>query len=359
VVGPLQENGALKKEKNSSIAERIIQRLVDVNKGWLLLLTIIFSEIFTFIWNVINGIVFYGRIDYTLLQIGVIDSFFVAVMVGGALIYFLTEIKHTQLSNVDLQEEINERKHAEERLEIAHQFLQSAYEDLKSLDEMKSNLIANVSHELRTPLYIAKGSLELAGDEISREERLKLLEMADEALTRQNLIIGDLMEASYLGATEIMLELDEVDINDSISYVTKQVEDLISQKDIKLEVNIEKNVREVKANKKQLAHVLSNLLGNAVKFSKKGGKISINAIKKGRFVELSVADNGVGIAEESLPKVFDKFFQADATTGRAYGGTGMGLAVVKEIIETHGGNVGVESKLEKGSRFYFTLQIAK
>lgn len=355
----MQENGALKNEENSSIAERIIQRLVDANKGWLLLLTIIFSEIFTAITNVVNGIVFYGKIDYTILRIGVIDSFFVSVIVGGALIYFLTEIKQTQLSNVDLLAEVIERKQAEERLEIAHQFLQSAYEDLKSLDEMKSNLIANVSHELRTPLYIAKGSLELAGDEISREERLKLLEMADDALTRQNFIIDDLMEASHLGAREIELELEEVDINDIMTYVTKQIEDLISQNDMKLEVIVEENVPRVRANKKQLAHVMRNLLDNAVKFSEKGCKISIQARKEGRFVEVSVADIGVGIAEESLPNVFDKFFQADATTGRAYGGTGMGLAVVKEIIEAHGGKVGVESKLGEGSRFYFTLRAAK
>ncbi len=355
----MQGNEVAPDDNDISLLERVIEKLVEANKWRLLILFILLSEIFTAITNVINGIVFYGRIDYTLMQIGVIDSFFVSVIVGGALIYFLTEIKMTQLSNSDLQEEINERKQAEERLEIAHQFLQSAYEDLKSLDEMKSNLIANVTHELRTPLFIAKGSLELAGDEISTDEGIKLLVMADDALTRQNFIIDDLMEASHLGAMETTLELEDININDSIADVTKRIKDLISQKDIELEVNVERSVKEVKANKKQLAHVLRNLLGNAVKFSEAWGIISIQVIKKGRFVEVSVKDNGVGIAEESIPKVFDKFFQADATTGRTYGGTGMGLAVVKDIIEAHGGTVGVESKPGKGSRFYFTLQVAK
>lgn len=253
----------------------------------------------------------------------------------------------------------SERKKAEEELEEAYVELQKAYGDLKSLDEMKTNLIANVSHELRTPLYIAKGSLELVADEQDIEERNKLLKMADEALIRQNLIIGDLMEASLLGTKDRVLKMEAVDINDVISSTVKQIKDSISQKDLKLEVTVEQDLPKVLASEKQLDHVLRNLLGNAIKFNKKEGRISIEARQKGKFVEVGVTDTGVGIAESDFSKVFDKFFQADTSTVRTYGGTGMGLAVVKEIVEAHGGKVGVESERGKGTRFYFTLKIAK
>jgi signal transduction histidine kinase len=252
-----------------------------------------------------------------------------------------------------------ERKKAEEELEEAYEELQRAYGDLKSLDELKSNLIANVSHELRTPLYIAKGSLELLEDGPQKEERDKLLKMAEEALVRQNLIIDDLMEASYLETKKMEPRLEAVDIIDAISTLTEQIKHIISRNEMKLDVLIEENLPKVRANRRQLEHVMRNLLSNAIKFNKKGGKISIEAKLKGKFVEVCVADTGIGIAESNLIKVFDKFFQADTSTDRVYGGTGMGLAVVKEIVEAHGGKVGVESEPGKGSRFYFILQIAK
>jgi signal transduction histidine kinase len=128
---------------------------------------------------------------------------------------------------------------------------------------------------------------------------------------------------------------------------------------MKTEVRIEKNLPFVKANQKQVEHILRNLINNSIKFNKKGGKISIDAKKKGKFVEVAIKDTGIGIPKDKLPRVFDRFYQIDSSTVRVYGGTGLGLSVVKELIEVHGGEIGVESSPGKGSRFRFTLPIAK
>ena len=249
-------------------------------------------------------------------------------------------------------QDITERKRAKDAL-------QKAYEDLKSIDELKSNLIANVTHELRTPLTIVMSSLELAKAEEDIKNINELLDTALEAMMRQNIIVGDLIEASQIERGICGLDLKSTELKKIISNTSSEFIPVVKQQGIKMNVLVQKDLPRVKANQKQLEHILRNLISNAIKFNKKGGKISIDAKKKGKFVEASVADTGVGITKEALPKVFDRFYQADSSTSRAYGGTGMGLSVVKEIVEAHGGNIGVESKPGEGSRFYFTVPIYK
>jgi signal transduction histidine kinase len=184
--------------------------------------------------------------------------------------------------------------------------------------------------------------------------------MAIEALDRQDSIVGDLLEAAQLekGDRDAAASVG-IDLAPVIDHVSDEFTPLITQNKLKIEIQVSKSLPVVKVDQKQLEHILRNLLSNAIKFNEKGGKISIAARKKGKFVEVSVADTGIGIPKNKLPKVFDRFYQADASTGRPFGGTGLGLSVVKEIIEMHSGEIGVESKSGKGSRFYFTLPIVK
>jgi PAS domain S-box-containing protein len=235
-----------------------------------------------------------------------------------------------------------------------------AYEKLKSLDELKDNLIANVTHELRTPLTIVMSSLEVARDERDKEERNGFLEIAMDALIHQNSIIGDLIEVSKIEKNEEkMPKLKKVDLARIIDLVSVEFTPLILRREIKTNVCVQKDLPMVRANQKQLEHILRNLFSNTIKFNKKGGKISVEARKKGEFVEVVISDTGIGIPKDKLPKVFDRFYQVDTSTDRAYGGTGLGLAVVREIVEAHGGKIGIESEPREGSRFYFTLPIAK
>jgi signal transduction histidine kinase len=233
-----------------------------------------------------------------------------------------------------------------------------AYEELKSLDELKSNLIANVSHELRTPLAVARGALELAEGEEDKERKNGLLKMAVDAIVRQNLIVDDLIEAAYMEKSKMELKLEDVNLALIIALVSGEFKPMLIKDKIKMKVNIEENLPMARANHKQLEHILRNLIGNAIKFNKEGGKITIEAREKKGMVEVCVRDTGIGIPEDKLDKVFERLYQVDSSLTRRYGGTGLGLAVVKEIVEAYGGKISVESEL-KGTRFCFTLPIAK
>ncbi|MBU2559949.1 PAS domain-containing sensor histidine kinase [archaeon] len=237
--------------------------------------------------------------------------------------------------------------------------LKTAYTDLKSLDELKGNIIANVTHELRTPITIAESALELAMDEEDEKKKKELLGMAIEALTRQNTIVGDLIEASQLGMGILELEFESIDLGHNLDSIVAEFEPVFIKREMKTEVHIEKGLPSVRANQKQLEHILRNLINNSIKFNKKGGKITLSAAKKGKVVEVVIKDTGIGIPKDKLPKIFDRFYQADSSTVRVYGGTGLGLSVVRDLIEAHGGEIGVESREGKGSRFFFTLPVAR
>jgi PAS domain S-box-containing protein len=248
-------------------------------------------------------------------------------------------------------QDITERKRAEDALK-------KAYNELKSIDELKSNLIANVSHELRTPLTIVMSSLELARTEENTEDRNELLDTAAEAMMRQDTIVGDLIEAAQIERGLNGLDLKRTELKEIIDNTLSEFAPIAKQQEIEMNVKLQSDLPKVKADEKQLDHILRNLISNAIKFNKKGGKISIEARKNREFVKTSVTDTGIGIPSETLPKIFDRFYQADSSTSRSYGGTGMGLAVVKEMVESQGGTIGVDSKPGEGSRFYFTLLIS-
>lgn len=247
-----------------------------------------------------------------------------------------------------------ELKSAYRKLQTTHEELKEAYEELKSLDELKSNILANVSHELRTPITVAKGAIELAMDEENPGERRRFLKMALDALTRQNFIVADILEAAKFEKGEVELNLEAVDVVQMIKLVRDEFEPMLVTEGIKMEVNVE-NIPPAKADPQQLKHVLRNLISNAIKFNRKGGSVTIEAREKGSMVEVCVSDTGIGIPEDKLEKIFERFYQMDSSPTRHYGGTGMGLAIVKEVVEAHGGEVMVKSKLGEGSTFCFTL----
>lgn len=237
--------------------------------------------------------------------------------------------------------------------------LEKTVRELKAVDELKNNLLANVSHELRTPITIAKGALELAMDEKNVKKRNGLLKMAVNALVRQNFIVGDLIEAANLERSKSELKMEEVNLVQLITLVSDEFKPMLIKDKIKMKISIENCLPPVRADNKQLKHVLRNLISNAIKFNKEGGEIIIEARERGNMVEVCVSDTGIGIPEDRLDKIFERFYQVDSSPSRRYGGTGLGLAIVKETVEAHGGRITVESKLGKGSRFCFTLPAAR
>jgi signal transduction histidine kinase len=238
----------------------------------------------------------------------------------------------------------------------AEEALKKAYQELKSLDEMKNNIIANITHELRTPITIALTSLELAITENDSQARERALRLGIKALHRQNRIVQDLLEVARKEKKELEINVETIDINDVAFLAVEEMLPAAGEKGIKINLDLP-NIW-VKADLEKIRHVLLNLLDNALKFTEQGGNINISARVKGDMAVVCVEDNGIGIGEEFHGKIFDRLYQVDATSTRRFGGTGMGLAVAKEVINTHGGIIWVESEKGKGSKFYFTLPIS-
>jgi PAS domain S-box-containing protein len=247
--------------------------------------------------------------------------------------------------------DVTEERRAEEELK-------AAYEELKTLDETKSNIITNITHELRTPIIIAGAAIELAMEEEDKAARNEALIRARRALARQDKVIENLIEVARLERKEYELHLEDVDMADLLVISLGKIKAYAKAKGLKVENSIEEGLI-VRADFNALERVIWNLLDNAVKFTREGGCIKVEARRESGDVEVSVTDTGMGIAEEHLDKIFDRLYQVDASTGRRNGGTGMGLAVAKEIVEAHGGKIGVESRLGEGSRFWFRLPEAR
>ncbi len=226
--------------------------------------------------------------------------------------------------------------------------------EIKIIDEMKNNIISNISHELRTPITIMRGFIEVAMGEKDLKKRNEYLSRAINAIDRQNRMVQDLIETAMGEIKNLDLVFGNVDFKDILETSLKDVEPKAKLSDISIKTELEKNLY-VKADQQQLTYVLTKLMDNAIKFTENGGKLEVHAKHKDGFVEVCVKDTGIGISKENLNKIFDKFFQVDATTTRKYSGSGVGLTISKNIIEKHGGNIWVESEVGKGTTFFFTI----
>jgi signal transduction histidine kinase len=244
-------------------------------------------------------------------------------------------------------------------VEAANKFLRESVERLKEVDKMKDQLLSNVSHELRTPITIVKSALELMMDEDMSEEQGKLVVMSKSNLNRLDTLVGDLLYFSK-GEKEIPEEeIEKVSLKDVIKEAVSGISHMAELNDIAISTNLSKKLPKLDGSKSRLNQVFTNLLGNAIKFNKEKGSITIKAdyTKGDEMVNVSISDTGVGIPREQLPRVFERFYQVDGTTSRKFGGTGLGLAITKSIIQAHGGKIWIESVVDKGTTFHFTLPI--
>ncbi|MGB9716458.1 MAG: response regulator [Thermodesulfovibrionales bacterium] len=279
-------------------------------------------------------------------------------------------IERVSSSSKKLEEEI-ERKTAllNERTRLLG-LLERANKDLRELDRLKSTFLANMSHELRTPMNAIIGYTELLLDrvdgDINEEQEKSLRKVATNARHLLQLI-NDVLDISKIEAGKIELDIKELDIKWLIDSVIPTFEPMMKQKGLTLSINIEEGLPFVYGDEERIKQILINLLSNAVKFTHKGG-ITINArlsergVKPGEppiFMEICVEDTGIGIKEEDIDRIFDKFVQVDLTTVRQYEGTGLGLSITRGLVSLHKGMIWVTSKYGEGSRFCFTLPVNK
>jgi signal transduction histidine kinase len=269
---------------------------------------------------------------------------------------------------------ISEDKRDLENLVVERtQFIEQLEKDkieLKELDKLKSTFLANVSHELRTPMNTIIGYTALLLDRVDgpvNEEQEKSLKKVATNAKHLLRLINDVLDISKMESGEIGLDIKELDLKWLIEAVKPAFEPLIKQKRLTLTVNIDEGLPFIYGDEERIKQILINLLSNAVKFTHQGGitisaKLSDQGIKSGElplFTEICVEDTGIGIKEENLSRIFEKFFQVDPSSVRQYEGTGLGLSLTKGLVSLHKGMIWVTSTYGKGSRFCFTLPLRK
>lgn len=236
--------------------------------------------------------------------------------------------------------------------------LQHALNKLTELNQLKSNFISNISHELRTPLTHIKGYLELLLDRglgPVTEDQSHALSVMYRASQRLENLISDLLRISMSARGEFTLNMTSLSLPAIMHSVEAQSESKASTRKITLKTRMPGELPPVRGDKEKLTWVLMQLVDNAVKFTEPGGQVVISAKKTPQGVCLDVTDTGVGIPEDRLDEIFEPFHQLDGSSTRRHEGTGLGLALVRRIVEAHGALIRVRSKEGQGTRFEFTL----
>ncbi len=232
---------------------------------------------------------------------------------------------------------------------------------LKQLEKYRKDFVGNVSHELKTPIFNIQGyilTLLDGGLEDNSINRL-YLERTEKSINRMISIVEDLESISRLESGEMKPEYSEFDIIKLVEEVYEGMELKARNKSIKLGfvTNYNKPIKVV-ADRKRILEVMNNLVVNSINYGRKGGKTTVSFMDMGQNILVDVTDNGIGISEKDIPRIFERFYRTDKSRSRDQGGTGLGLAIVKHIIEAHNQTINVRSKVEQGSSFVFTLKKA-
>ncbi|TMQ60591.1 MAG: response regulator [Candidatus Eisenbacteria bacterium] len=232
------------------------------------------------------------------------------------------------------------------------------YERTKELDRMKSEFVAVVSHEVRTPLTSIKGSLELLGDErfhVLPPPQRELLSICQANAERLISLINDILDFSKLESSKLSLNFESVAVGKIVPEAVDHIRNLAAMKGVAIDVHVEGSAGVIEADPMRVAQVITNLLGNAIKFSPEKSKIEVWVRGTESEVIVDVRDHGKGITQRDMSRLFQRFAQLDSSTTRKAGGTGLGLVISKGIVEQHGGKIWAESSMGKGSTFSFSL----
>ncbi|HEX8137657.1 MAG TPA: ATP-binding protein [Pyrinomonadaceae bacterium] len=247
---------------------------------------------------------------------------------------------------------------SEERLRVALDSERAARTEAEAASRLKDEFLATVSHELRTPLTAVLGWAHLlrAGGQLADAEREHALEVIERNARSQNQLIEDLLDVSRIITGKLRLDVRPVE---PVSFIEAAIEAVVpaaEAKGILIHRSLNAGVPEVSGDPARLQQVVWNLLSNAIKFTPRGGRVEVRLERTNSHLEISVTDSGAGIEAEFLPYVFDRFRQADGSTRRQHGGLGLGLAIVRHLVELHGGSVGAASPGE-GLGATFTVRL--
>ena len=298
---------------------------------------------------------------------GSIDSALEA-MKRGASDYLMKPLNLDELI-IRIRKVLEEKQRFVRLKDFADQ-LERANQELRRVDAMKSEFVSVASHELRTPLAAIKNAVQLmlsgkTGEVNENQE--KFLSMADRNINRLTNILNNLLNLSRIESGKVELKFENITLKRVIDLTASSLRPHADVKSIQIEVEVPEQLPAVYGDPEKIEQILTNLIGNAIKFTPDGGKILITAKpfpkeKKGGYgdrVAVSVKDTGIGIPSEHLESIFEKFHQVEISLHRSVSGTGLGLAITKGLVEAHQGKIWVESEVEKGSTFTFTLPISE
>ncbi len=258
-------------------------------------------------------------------------------------------------------EDITKRKESENGLEKAHEELNILALELARVARVKSEFLANMSHELRTPLNSINGFSEVLFDETFGVLNEKQKKYVGNVLTSGKhllLLINQILDMAKVESGKMKLELSKLNMKALLTEIAQLVADMAGKKRIEMRIEIDDNMPSIDGDELKVKEIIYNLISNAVKFTPEGGKLGMQAKRVDSSIEIVVWDNGVGIAEENMEKIFEGFFRVDTPYSRVTEGTGLGLPLSKKLVELHGGKFAVESQgLGNGTTIRFTLPI--
>lgn len=230
----------------------------------------------------------------------------------------------------------------------------------QKLELARREFVANVSHELRTPLTTVKAYAETLIDSADEQDAMtiKFLKVIETEADRMTRIVKDLLTLSHLDDnTDNQMQKDDVDIQQFIETVVSKMEINAKNKNQTISYTVMNKMPVIRINRDRLEQVLVNILSNAIKYTPEGGAVEVFSSRVYNNLIISVIDNGIGIPEENLPRIFERFYRVDKARSRETGGTGLGLAIAKQIIEYFGGKISIKSEYEKGTEVSITLPI--
>jgi signal transduction histidine kinase len=286
-------------------------------------------------------------VGQALLELGMVDRETLDQVVTEQILHLQSAL---QMYNRKLEERVQERTRE----------LQFALKKLAELNQLKSNFIGNVSHELRTPLTHIKGYLDLMSDESLgslSEEQLRAIRVMEKSENRLEVLIEELILFSMASSDTFLLRLEQVRLVDLVQVALAKVCEKADNRRVRIREHMLDTSLVVTVDRDKMRYVITELLDNAVKFTPEGGTVRLVILAEDSLVNLSIQDTGIGIAKERLPELFEPFHQLDGSVTRRYGGVGLGLALVRKIVEAHGSTIQVSSVEGKGSRFDFRLPL--
>ncbi|MEZ4886805.1 MAG: HAMP domain-containing sensor histidine kinase [Chitinophagales bacterium] len=310
---------------------------------------------------------------YHLGTTSILFTIVAAIVIGLGAIWLLTSNLRNIISTVKKFQEgdLTARVHLPSSGEIAD--LGSAFndmadtilaniEDMKSADILRRELVANISHDLRTPLAVIHGYIEtlmMKEETLTNEERKRYIEIIMKSTAKLKKMVSELFELSKLEAKQVKPKKEPFFMQELVQDAYYKYDVLAREKGVELKTVVTDGMPMVLGDISLIERVLQNLLDNAIKFTPEGGEVFIKLVKKEKAIEVQVSDTGVGIANENIPYVFERYQTHTRTNGEknTIGGFGLGLAIVKKILELHDTTPMVTSKLQEGARFSFQLPV--